>query len=128
MKEKQIITHLENVDAFFSLLHSNSSLILLHFGATWCKPCRQCAPVIEAFFANTPPNIICLDLDVDENTAIYSFLKSKRMVNGIPTILCYKKGNTHWIPDDSIVGADFKQLDQFFQRCGHLWKTIPPSI
>jgi hypothetical protein len=40
------------------------------------------------------------------------------MVNGIPVILCYKKGNTSYIPDDSITGSDPAQLDAFFKRCG----------
>ena len=54
------------------------------------------------------------------------------MVNGIPVILCYKKGNTGFIPDDSITGADPGALDAFFKRCGnHLvtaTKNKPPQI
>ena len=45
------------------------------------------------------------------------FLKGKRMINGIPTILCYKKGNIEYAPDDSFVGADLNALDSFFKRC-----------
>ena len=40
------------------------------------------------------------------------------MVNGVPVLLCYKKGNTGYIPDDSITGADPAGLDAFFKRCG----------
>jgi hypothetical protein len=40
------------------------------------------------------------------------------MVNGIPVILMYKKGNTSFTPDDSVTGADPTQLDAFFKRCG----------
>jgi hypothetical protein len=32
-------------------------------------------------------------IDIDDNFEIYAFLKSKKMVNGVPVILCYKKGN-----------------------------------
>jgi hypothetical protein len=32
--------------------------------------------------------------------------------------MCYKKGNTSFIPDDSVTGADPAQLDGFFKRCG----------
>lgn len=35
------------------------------------------------------------------------------MVNGIPVMLCYKKGNTNFIPDDSVTGADPGALDAF---------------
>jgi hypothetical protein len=40
------------------------------------------------------------------------------MVNGIPVMLCYKKGNTNYIPDDSVTGSDPAALDLFFKRCG----------
>jgi hypothetical protein len=40
------------------------------------------------------------------------------MVNGIPVLLCYKKDNFTYIPDDVITGSDAGQLHQFFKRCG----------
>jgi len=46
------------------------------------------------------------------------------MVNGIPVILCYKKGNQTFIPDDSITGADPGELDAFFRRCGRHLKDV----
>lgn len=47
------------------------------------------------------------------------------MVNGIPVVLCYKKGNTTFIPDDIITGADPTQLHLFFKRCGkHLMDAL----
>jgi hypothetical protein len=58
------------------------------------------------------------DIDVDKSFDFYSFLKSKKMVNGIPVLLCYKKGNSTYIPDDMITGSDPQQLHQFFTRCG----------
>jgi hypothetical protein len=47
------------------------------------------------------------------------FLKSKKMVNGIPVLLCYKKGNTTFAPDDIVTGAEPQPLDAFFRRCGN---------
>ena len=47
------------------------------------------------------------------------------MVNGIPVILLYKKGNVSYIPDDAITGADPADLDKFFKRCGlHLRSVL----
>jgi hypothetical protein len=46
-------------------------------------------------------------------------LKSKKLVNGIPVMLCYKKVNVTFIPDDMITGADPTGLDAFFKRCGN---------
>jgi len=88
-------------------------------GATWCGPCKRIAPALEGFFATSPPQVVCADIDVDKSIDFYAMLKSKKMVNGIPVILCYKKGNTTYIPDDSVTGADPNQLSAFFKRCGN---------
>ena len=90
----------------------------MKLGATWCGPCKKIAPVLEGFFATSPDNVLCADIDVDECDDLYAMMKSKRMVNGIPVILCYKKGNTSYIPDDSVTGADPGKISAFFKRCG----------
>ena len=64
-----------------------------------------------------PATVQCAIVDVDDCFEIYAFLKTKKMVNGIPVILCYQKGNLNYIPNDSVVGADVNQINMFFQRC-----------
>jgi hypothetical protein len=64
-----------------------------------------------------PDNVQGAIIDVDESFDVYSFLKSKKMVNGIPVVLAYYKGNFNYIPDTSVIGADKKQLLAFFQEC-----------
>jgi thioredoxin 1 len=115
---KQIISSFRTRQDFLNLLPSNPGLIIIKFGATWCGPCKTITPVLEGFFATSPPNVICADIDVDENFDLYAFMKSKKMVNGIPAILMYRKGNTTFIPDDSVTGANPLDLDNFFRRCG----------
>ena len=124
MTKKIIISKFESRNDFFKLLSNNPGLIIVKFGAEWCGPCKQISPVLEGFFATSPDNVICADIDVDESFDIYAYLKSKKMVNGIPVILCYKKGNTTFIPDDSITGADAGQLHAFFTRCGKHLKDV----
>jgi thioredoxin 1 len=99
-------------------LEKNPGLVIIKMGATWCGPCKKIKPVVDAFFASSPDNVICCEIDVDESMDLYSYFKSKRMVNGIPVIMCFKKGNTSYIPDDSITGSDPGDLDAFFKRCG----------
>lgn len=125
MASKTIITKFESRNDFFKLLSNNPGLIIVKLGAEWCGPCKRIAPVLEGFFASSPDSVVCCDIDVDESFDFYAFLKNKKMVNGIPVILCYKKGNQSFIPDDSITGADPGELDAFFRRCGtHLSRVL----
>ena len=114
---KQIITHIENRKEFMDLLQVNPGCIVLKFGATWCGPCKKIAPQVEDGFMNMPENVICGDIDVDESFDVFAFLKNKKMTSGgIPVILCYKKGNITYVPDDSVLGADPREIDAFFKR------------
>jgi thioredoxin-like negative regulator of GroEL len=122
---KQIISEIENRDAFFHLLQHNPGLIVIKLGSVWCMPCKLIKPSVEGFFASSPPEVVCADIDVDKSFDFYSFLKSKKMVNGIPALLAYKKGNSTYIPDDIVTGSDANGLHQFFTRCGkHLMDAL----
>jgi thiol-disulfide isomerase/thioredoxin len=115
---KQIISGFENRQAFLDLLKVNPGLIIIKLGATWCGPCKQIAHIVEAFFASSPKNVICADIDVDESIDLYAYLKQRRMVNGIPVMLMYTKGNYDFVPNDSVTGSNPSDLDAFFKRCG----------
>lgn len=122
---KEVISEIANKDSFFYLLNNNPGLIILKLGAEWCGPCKKIKNVVHGFFATSPPEVVCGDIDIDKSFEVYSFLKSKKMVNGVPVILCYKKGNSTYIPDDSITGANPVELHQFFIRCGnHLVNAV----
>jgi thiol-disulfide isomerase/thioredoxin len=131
MTQKEIISEIADRNAFLHLLQLNPGLIVLKLGAEWCGPCKNIANVVHAFFASSPPDVVCGDIDVDQSFDFYGYLKSKKMVNGIPVMLCYKKGNINFIPDDSVTGADPVALDAFFKRCGihllNVQKAYPPT-
>jgi thioredoxin 1 len=125
MSNKIVISHFNSRNDFLRLLQNNPGLVIIKLGATWCGPCKRIKPVLDGFFASSPDNVICCDIDVDECSDLYTYFKSKKMVNGIPVILLYKKGNTSYIPDDSVTGADAVELDKFFRRCSlHLRAII----
>ena len=122
---KEVVSEIPTREAFFHLLKHNPGLIVIKLGAEWCGPCKQIKHVVHAFFASSPPEVVCADIDVDKSIDFYSFLKSKKMVNGIPVLLCYKKDNATYIPDDSVTGSDAQSLHLFFQRCGaHLTTAL----
>jgi len=116
---KEVISEIPNRNTFFHLLKHNPGLIIIKLGAEWCGPCKLIKNVVHGFFASSPPEVVCADIDVDQSMDFYSFLKSKKMVNGIPVLLCYKKNNLTFIPDDSVTGSDPIELHKFFTRCGN---------
>ena len=117
MSTKEVVSEIDSKSQFFNMLQANPGLIIIKLGAEWCKPCKKIKEPVENFFSQTPNNIVCCDIDVDDCDEIYTFLRSKRMIKGIPTILCYKKGNIEYAPDDSFTGTDLNGLESFFKRC-----------
>ena len=99
---------------FEKLLRENPGRVILKFGATWCGPCQRIDAHVHQWFERMPDTAKCLMIDVDESFDLYAAFKSKRQVSGIPAILCFNKGNESYIPDLSVVGADFEQINLFF--------------
>ena len=124
MLKKKVVDEFSSRQEFLSLLQVNPGLIILKLGASWCKPCKMIQPTLDKHFASSPPEVICCDINVDESSDLYAFLKAKKMVNGIPVVLCYVKGNHTFVPDDGVTGADLKELDLFFKRCGKYVKEL----
>ena len=111
---KQSIINFQNSENTIS-----KQIIIIKFGADWCGPCQKIKDTVYDWFGQMPQNVICADIDVDENLELYAALKSKKMVNGIPIILAYYgHEKDHWyIPDDSVSGTDQNEINNFFNRC-----------
>jgi thioredoxin 1 len=124
MSKPATITKIASVADFSQLLQENPGLIILKFGAEWCGPCKRIEGLVHQWFASMPAQVQTCLIDVDENIELYGFLKTKKRINGIPAIFCYVKGNTHYIPDDMVVGADTAQINGFFQRSLEALKNL----
>ena len=118
-----IVTEINKLTDFTALLAENPGTIIVKLGATWCGPCQKVAVQVHGSMHHIikayGDRVICCDLDIDESFELYAFLKSKKMVNGIPAILCWNAGNLSFIPDDSIHGADVNGISMFFNRCSN---------
>jgi len=113
------LTEIKNALHLKDILETNPGLIIIKFGATWCGPCVKIADLVDTWFDKMPPTIQTYLINIDDNIEIYAFLKNKKMIQGIPAILAYNKGNLNYIPDDSVVGAIPNEINSFFIRCLH---------
>ena len=62
--------------------------VLVDFWATWCGPCRQMTPIVDALADEYAGKAKIGKLNVDENTSI----AARYQVRGIPTMLLFKGG------------------------------------
>ena len=115
--KREIITSMNTLTDFQQALQNNPGVFIMKLGAEWCGPCKRIEDLVKWCIDQAPENVQCAIIDVDEAFEVYGFLKTKRVVNGIPAILGYYKGNLNYIPDEVVIGSDQKQVIAFFQRC-----------
>jgi len=126
---KSIIMNINGMNEFYNILQKNDGVVIFKFGAEWCSPCKK----IESFVTNwfnsihTNPDITNIQLvyiDVDESFELYAQLKTKKMIQGIPAILAYYKGNETIIVDNYVSGTNENSIDIFFNNCINKAKTL----
>ena len=105
-------------NAFLKLLNENKGVMIFKYTADWCKPCQTIKKEVDAHFKSiSNSSVFCFEVNIDECFDLFAFMKTKKMMKGIPTLMAYKKGNTSFVPDDSISGADIGEVNAFFERC-----------
>jgi thioredoxin 1 len=110
-------TELADREAFQEVLDNNEGIVILKFGAEWCNPCKLISPFVKTMVEKLPASFTVYDLDVDDNFEIYAYLKSKKMVTGIPAMLAYYRENRTFASNESISGADEDAYKAFFTAC-----------
>ena len=100
-----------------TLLAKNDSMVIIKFGAEWCGPCKRIEPLVDKCMSEMPEHVTCMKLDIDECIDIYAYLRTKKVLTSIPTILAYKSGNTHFAPDYVVNSSNEQQVREFFARC-----------
>lgn len=109
-------------EEFESFLNSlGNRLVILWFSAPWCGPCRRIKALgevkVEAL-KKYKTDVYCIN--VDDHMELFGWLKTKRMLKGIPSILAYygdEKRDLWYCPDDSVLSGDPKLVTDFFDRC-----------
>tara|TARA_Y100001958_G_C21243007_1_gene571589 strand:- start:1346 stop:1735 length:390 start_codon:yes stop_codon:yes gene_type:complete len=99
--------------------NAENTVIIIKFTADWCGPCKRTKSLVEAHFCKFPENTLIFELDVDDpiNKPLYAFLKTKRLINGIPAFLAYYTNveRAFWyVPDDSVNTGNPNAISHFF--------------
>jgi thioredoxin len=79
------------LDEFLKMINSEK-YVLVDYNATWCKPCKIMAPMLDKIAENNKDKLIFVKIDADKNK---SLLKEKG-IESIPVLELYKNGIKVW--------------------------------
>ena len=122
--KNEIITEIDGFPQLLEILNQNPGLVIVKFGAPWCGPCQRAEPLIKHWIQNAPKNVQYAELNIDDNFELYGYLKTKKMLKGIPAVLAWKQGNETYIPDATVLDSDENNINTFFKECAKLATEI----
>lgn len=83
--------------------------VLVDFWATWCVPCLNIAPHLEAIAAQQAGKLKIVKLDVDENPV----MATQYQIRSIPSLILFHQGQ---IVSQRIGSASKAALETFIQE------------
>jgi len=81
----------------FDEILKNNPVVMVDFGATWCGPCKQLAPVVDEIAKEYEGRVAVGKADVEECDEITARFR----IRNVPTVLFFKNGELK----DKSVGA-----------------------
>jgi thioredoxin len=73
---------------FDTLVVQNPQPVLLDFGATWCGPCQQLAPVVDSLATSYKGKMVVGQVDIDASPK----LAQEFRIEGVPTLVVLVNG------------------------------------
>tara|TARA_B110000261_G_C13002559_1_gene324861 strand:+ start:349 stop:717 length:369 start_codon:yes stop_codon:yes gene_type:complete len=92
------------------LRETPANVTILKLGAKWCGPCKHASKYMATILPQyKDKSYNYIEIDIDENQDMYKFFKRSLGVNGIPTIMVYRKNDY----DDGTFYAPFRVVSGF---------------
>ena len=77
---------------FLAILKRNPGVMIFKYTADWCKPCKSIKTLVDSHFETlSSENTMCFEVDIDDNFDLFAYMKTKKMMKGIPTLMAYKQ-------------------------------------
>ena len=84
---------------YLDIIMNKTKPLFVKFTAEWCGPCKKIKPLVDNFLTDEVlSKMQYLEIDIDNSIDVYAFMKSKKMLNGIPTLFVYTMDNTSFAP------------------------------